>query len=210
MISAVVIDNVNVEFGQGSFQGKVMSKPLLETNHSLENAPAILPLEVDPTDEQMIEHLRRANQIAMRSAQSGHHPFGALLIAPDHETILLEQGNLDTVNHAEAVLIRAAWAQLASDYLWHCTLYSTVEPCVMCAGTQYWANIGRLVYGVSEEQLLALTANHPENPTLDLPCRAVFERGQKNIKVWGPFPELEEEILAIHQDFWKVQREDRR
>jgi hypothetical protein len=67
-----------------------------------------------------------------------------------------------------------------------------------------------LVYGVSERQLLALTANHPENPTLDLPSRSVFERGQKDIKVWGPFPELEEEILAIHQDFWKVQREDRR
>jgi tRNA(Arg) A34 adenosine deaminase TadA len=159
----------------------------------------------EPTQTQMIQHLRRANQIAIQSVRSGHHPFGAILIAPDRETILFEQGNVDTVNHAEAVLIHRAWAELSPDDLWNCTLYSTVEPCVMCAGTQYWANIGRLVYGVSELQLLALTGNNAENPTLNLPCRSVFERGQKKIKVWGPFPEVEQEIMAIHQDFWKTQ-----
>ena len=41
----------------------------------------------------------------------------------------------------------------------------------MCAGTQYWANIGRVVFGIEETPLLALTGGHPENPTLDLPCR---------------------------------------
>ncbi|MBD1911733.1 MULTISPECIES: nucleoside deaminase [unclassified Leptolyngbya] len=152
----------------------------------------------------MVRHLRHANQIAMRVAQSGHHPFGALLVAPDHETVLIEQGNVDTVNHAEAVLVRQAWEKFTPGYLWGCTLYSTVEPCVMCAGTQYWANIGRLVYGVSETQLLILTGNHEQNPTLDLPCRLVFERGQKKIKVWGPLPHVEEEIVAIHRDFWRV------
>ena len=53
----------------------------------------------------MIKHLQHANQIAIQSVQSGHHPFGAILISADHETVLLEQGNVDTVNHAEAVLI---------------------------------------------------------------------------------------------------------
>lgn len=182
-----------------------MSNPLIENKSFSEHSPAILPVGDEPTQEQMIQHLRRANQIAIRSVQSGHHPFGAILIAPDHETVLLEQGNVDTVNHAEAVLIRLAWTRFSPDELWNCTLYSTVEPCVMCAGTQYWANIGRLIYGVSEAQLRALTGNHPENPTLDLPCRSVFERGQKTIQVWGPFPELKPEILAIHQDFWKTQ-----
>ena len=153
----------------------------------------------------MIKHLRHANQIAIQSAQSGHHPFGAILISPDNETVLLEQGNVDTVNHAEAVLIRRAWEQLTPENLWNCTLYTTVEPCAMCAGTQYWANIGRLVYGISEQQLLTLTKNHCENPTLNLPCRSVFERGQKTIRVWGPFPEIETEIVAIHRDFWKMQ-----
>jgi tRNA(Arg) A34 adenosine deaminase TadA len=201
VIFAVHIDNNH----ECSLKEKVVSNPLLTENLSAKYSPDNRLLGDDPTYEQMIQSLRQANQIAIRSAQSGHHPFGAILIAPDHETVLLEQGNVDTVNHAEAVLIRAAWAGLSPDQLWYCTLYSTVEPCVMCAGTQYWANIGRLVYGVSERKLLALTGDHPENPTLDLPCRSVFERGQKNIKVWGPFPEVEEEIVAIHQDFWKKQ-----
>jgi tRNA(Arg) A34 adenosine deaminase TadA len=158
--------------------------------------------DVEPTHAQMIRHLRRANQIALRSVQSGHHPFGAILVAPDQETVLLEQGNVDSVNHAEAVLIRTAWEQRSADELWNCTIYSTVEPCAMCAGTQYWANIGRLVYGIAEVQLLALTGDHPANPTLNLPCRSVFERGQKPIQVWGPMPEMAAAILAVHQDFW--------
>jgi tRNA(Arg) A34 adenosine deaminase TadA len=157
---------------------------------------------VDPTPAQMMRHLRHANQLALRSLQSGLHPFGAILVGPDQETVLLEQENVDSVNHAEAVLARAASAQRSADELWNCTLYTTVEPCVMCAGTQYWANIGRLVYGISERQLLALTGNHPANPTFNLPCRSVFEHGQKPIKVWGPVTEVEAEILAIHQDFW--------
>jgi tRNA(Arg) A34 adenosine deaminase TadA len=202
-----VIFAVDVDIVHCSWKEKVMSHPRTKNHPSSEPPLPILPLESDPTPEQMIQHLRRANQIALRSARSGHHPFGAILIASDHDTVLLEQGNIDTVNHAEAVLIRTAWAQLSPEDLWNCTIYSTVEPCAMCAGTQYWANIGRLVYGVSEAQLRAFTGNHPENPTLDLPCRSVFERGQKNIKVWGPFPEVESEIVAIHQDFWKPKSE---
>lgn len=73
----------------------------------------------------------------------------------------------------------------------------------MCAGTQYWAHIGQLVYGMSESRLLAMTGNHAENPTLDLPCREVFARGQKAMHVTGPVPEVEEEIAALHRDFWR-------
>jgi len=73
----------------------------------------------------------------------------------------------------------------------------------MCAGTQYWAHIGKLVYGMSEQRLLQLTGNHAENPTLDLPCREVFARGQKAIHVWGPVVEVEDEIAALHRDFWR-------
>ena len=133
---------------------------------------------------------------------AGHHPFGALLVAPDGETMLLEQRNVDSVNHAEAVLARDAARQFAPDLLWDCTLYTTVEPCAMCAGTQYWAHIGKLVYGMSEQRLLQLTGNHAENPTLDLPCREVFARGQKAMQVWGPVPEVEDEIAALHHRFW--------
>jgi tRNA(Arg) A34 adenosine deaminase TadA len=157
----------------------------------------------DPTPAQQIAHLRRANQVAQAAMAAGHHPFGAILVAPDQETVLLEQGNVSTVDHAESTLVRAAWNRYASDYLWNCTLYTTVEPCVMCAGAQYWANVGRLVYGLSERQLLALTGNHGENPTLDVPCRYVFDHGQKPIQVWGPIAAVEAEIVALHSGFWR-------
>ena len=73
----------------------------------------------------------------------------------------------------------------------------------MCTGTFYWANIGRLVYGYEEKQLLALTGDHAENPTMNLPARTVLNSGQKKIEVHGPFPEIEDELLAPHRDFWQ-------
>lgn len=151
---------------------------------------------------QRLRHLKRANAVARAALQAGHHPFGALLVAPDGETVLLEQANVDSVDHAEAVLARDAARRYPAAYLWGCTLVTTVEPCAMCAGTQYWAHIGKLVYGMSEQRLLELTGNHAENPTLDLPCREVFARGQKALQVWGPVAEVEDEIAALHRDFW--------
>lgn len=155
------------------------------------------------TDDQIQRHLRQANGIARAAMQSGHHPFGALLVAPDGETVLLEQRNVDSVNHAEAVLAREASRLYAPTLLWECALVTTVEPCAMCAGTQYWAHIGRLVYGMSERALLGHTGGHAENPTLDLPCRQVFARGQKAVQVVGPVAAVEDEIAALHRSFWR-------
>lgn len=154
--------------------------------------------------EQARRHLRRANEVARAALAEGRHPFGAVLVAGDGETVLLTQGNVDSVNHAEAVLARAAAQRFDAATLWACTLVTTVEPCAMCAGTQYWAHIGHLVYGMSESRLLAMTGNHAENPTLDLPCREVFARGQKPLLVIGPVPEVEAEIAALHRDFWRA------
>jgi len=155
-------------------------------------------------EEQVVRHLRRAHAIARSAMEAGHHPFGALLVAPDGDTVLLEQGNVDAVDHAESVLARTAARQHAAAYLWDCTLVTTVEPCAMCAGTQYWAHIGGLVYGISERELLQLTGAHPENPTLDLPCREVFASGQKAVQVIGPVPAVHDEITALHRRFWTV------
>ena len=154
------------------------------------------------TREQILTHLASANQVALQAVKDGHMPFGAILVAPDFETVLLEQGNIDTVRHAENELARRASQQYDEDYLWNCTLVTTIEPCAMCAGTQYWANIGSLVYGVSEEALKTMTGNHPDNPTMSLPCRQVFAAGQKEIQIHGPFAELEDEILEPHKSCW--------
>jgi tRNA(Arg) A34 adenosine deaminase TadA len=81
------------------------------------------------------------------------------------------------------------------------TLYTSAEPCVMCAGAVYWSGIARVVYALSEIKLLALTGNHPENPTLSLPCRDVFSHGQRRIEVVGPM--LEDEAAVPHKGFWR-------
>ncbi len=156
-----------------------------------------------PSEAQILVHLRRANEVARKAVADGHHPFGAILVASDHETVLMEQGNLNTVRHAEAELARRAFDEFGPEALWSCTLYSTVEPCAMCSGTQYWANIGRLVYGIGERELLAMTGAHEENPTMDVPSRYVFEHSQKQIDVIGPVDPLREELAALHRDFWK-------
>ena len=133
------------------------------------------------TGEQMLRHLRRANEVARAS---------------------MAQGNVDTVRHAESELAREAAQRFDGAMLWDCTLVTTVEPCAMCAATQYWAHIGHLVYGLEEKRLLDLTGNHAENPTLDLPCRTVFAAGQKAVQVTGPVAAVEDEIAALHRGFW--------
>jgi tRNA(Arg) A34 adenosine deaminase TadA len=156
------------------------------------------------TDAQVHDALRRANAIAQAALDAGHHPFGALLLDADGATVLMTQGNVSAVEHAEAVLARQASRRFTPEQLWNCTLVTTVEPCAMCAGTQYWAHIGRVVFGMNERDLLALTGNHAENPTLDLPCREVFARGQKAVEVIGPVAAVREEIAALHRTFWRT------
>ena len=152
-----------------------------------------------------IDLLRLTIRIAGESRASGNHPFGALLAGPGGE-VLLTSGNTYAadrgVGHAETNVARAAAQRYEPDFLARCTLVTSVEPCCMCSGTQYWAGIGRLVYGMSETRLRATTGRHPENPTLDVPCREVFSRGQKPIRVWGPIPAIEDELAAVHARFW--------
>ena len=152
--------------------------------------------------DRMIAHLRAADAAAGEAAAHGHHPFGAVLVVPD-DAILMRQGNIDTVHHAEAEIARRAAAAYSPEFLWTCTMVSTFEPCAMCTGTLYWANIGRLVFGVEETKLLTLAGNDPANPTLSLSSRTVIASGQKQIEVHGPFPEIEDELVARHRGFWK-------
>jgi tRNA(Arg) A34 adenosine deaminase TadA len=148
--------------------------------------------------------LRRAFDVARRARLHDNHPFGAILVGPSGEVMIeAENGFMpdrDMTGHAERVLATQASKQFGSKILAGCTLYTSAEPCAMCAGAIYWAGIGRVVYGMSERQLKAITGDHPENPTLDLPCRVVFAAGQRPVEVIGPL--LEDEAAAIHDGVW--------
>lgn len=160
--------------------------------------------------EDHIAYLKKSIEVSRRAREAGNTPFGAILVGPDGE-ILLEQGNVEVTEsnctgHAEASLMRTASMKYPKAFLWECTLYTTAEPCAMCAGSIYWGNVGRVVYSISEKRLAELTGDDEQNLTLDLPCTEVFARGRKNIKVIGPFPELEQETVAVHEGYWSQAR----
>ena len=151
-------------------------------------------------------YLRRCIQVSRESREHGNTPFGALLTDKDGN-ILMEQENIeiterDATGHAETTLVRRASHEYSRAFLKDCTLYTTAEPCAMCSGAIYWAGIGRVVYGMTERRLLQLTGSNEQNPTFDLPCREIFAHGQKDIKVEGPFPEVEEEAAEVHKGYW--------
>ena len=157
-----------------------------------------------PYDEAL---LRRAFDVARRARESGGHPFGSVL-ADGEGRALMEQGNgysaagNDRTAHAESLLASRAARAYDLAFLARCTLYTSAEPCAMCAGAIYWAGIGRVVYGQREQSLKAITGAHAENPTLDLPCEIVFRAGQRPTEVVGPL--LEDEAAALQADFWKA------
>ncbi len=155
-----------------------------------------------PYDEAL---LRKAFDVARRSRAAGDHPFGSVLADGDGNP-LMEQGNgftsegRDRTAHAERLLASRAARAYDLAFLARCTLYTSAEPCAMCAGAIYWAGIGRVVYGQTEKGLKAQTGAHEENPTLDLPCAIAFAAGQRPTEVVGPL--LEEEAAALQADFW--------
>jgi len=148
--------------------------------------------------------LRRSFDVARRAVSHGNHPFGAILV-DQNGNVLIEAENgympsRDGTAHAERLLATQACTTLSADMLKTATLYSSAEPCAMCAGAMYWAGIGRLVYGLSEHRLREFTGNHPENPTLNLSCREVLRSGQRATDVVGPL--LEDEAAALHEGVW--------
>jgi tRNA(Arg) A34 adenosine deaminase TadA len=158
--------------------------------------------QMNATDQQF---LRRAIEVARRARARGNHPFGAVLVSAKGESLLEAENSVvtdrDATGHAETNLVRTAFRQFDRDFLATCTLFTSTEPCAMCAGAIYWSNIGRVVFGLSEARLAALAGSDPENLTLLLPCREVFARGRRPVEVLGPA--LEEEAEQVHDGFWK-------
>jgi tRNA(Arg) A34 adenosine deaminase TadA len=158
-----------------------------------------------PRDDDLL-FLRRAIALAERARANGRHPFGALIVARPGEVLAAAENraigpDCDATGHAELEAVRAASRHNSLEALAGATLYSSAEPCAMCAGAIYWSGIGRVVYALSETRLLGLTGDHPENLTLRLPCREVFARGQRAVEVIGPL--LEDEAAAAHAGFWR-------
>ena len=153
-----------------------------------------------------IRYLMEANREAVQARSTGNTPQGAVLVDASGE-IIMRQGNAehdlhDATAHAEFVLASRASRTYDKQYLWGCTLYTTCEPCPMCTGGIYWANIGKIVFGITEERLLEMTGADDKNPTFHMGAEKIIAAGQKEIALEGPIPEMEEEIVAVHKGFW--------
>lgn len=156
--------------------------------------------EVTPADE---SHLRAAIAIAAEARSRGNHPFGAVLVTadgrviPGHNTVVTDR---DPTGHAESNLVRIAARELTDAELRSSTLYTSTEPCAMCAGAIYWARIPRMVFALSEQGLIEIVSAVSDEPVLDLPSREVFARGGTRVDIAGPALELE--AAAVHDGFW--------
>ncbi len=154
-------------------------------------------------DERDAFFLKQVIALSQRSRDEGHHPFAAMVVAANGKVIAaaMNASSKDRTAHAEMNALRAASSQFSPAELAGTTLYTSAEPCAMCSGGAYWAGVGRVVYALAEESLLALTGSDPENPTLSLPCREVFARGQRDVEVIGPT--MEAEATVPHLGFWR-------
>ena len=108
---------------------------------------------LSPTDD--TRYMKMALDEAQRAFDEGEVPVGAIIVCK--ERVIARAHNLtekltDVTAHAEMQAITAAANHLGGKYLTDCTLYVTVEPCIMCAGALGWAQLGRLVYGTPDDK----------------------------------------------------------
>ncbi len=150
-------------------------------------------------------YLRQAIALADKARERGNRPFGALIVAANGQ-VLAEASNAngesgDCTAHAELSAIRLASPLHCRDALATATLYSSAEPCVMCAGAIFWSAIGRVVYGIDAERLRVFRGERLDQKDAELSCRDVFERSSHPIECIGP--SLIAEASQSHQGGWK-------
>jgi len=153
-----------------------------------------------------LRHLARAITLAHSAREHGNHPFGAIAVGPDG-SILAEAENTvvtsrDCTGHAELNLVRVLSTKYDQATLAGSSLYTSTEPCAMCAGAICWSGIGRVIFALSEEGLYAITGPDKAADSVRLPCRELFARCGRTIAVEGPG--LDEEAMRVHEGFWSA------
>lgn len=142
--------------------------------------------------------IRHSIELARQAIDHGNNPFGACLVK-DGE-ILLEAENAvntdhDPTSHAETNLVRKAAKTLDGKTISECVLYTSNEPCAMCAAAIYWAGVRTVVFGCSN-----VTLEKYAGKSIDMSCRDIYQHVAHPVEVVGPL--LEEEAATVHQNFW--------
>jgi tRNA(Arg) A34 adenosine deaminase TadA len=152
-----------------------------------------------------LQYLQTAIEVAKNAREHGNHPFGAILVDENDQVLLQAENTVvtgrDCTGHAETNLMRLASQHFPPEKLATCTLYTSTEPCAMCAGAIHWGNVRRVVFALSEVALYEIIRLSPDH--LLLPCREVFAHSQRAVRVEGPALELDSEARAAHEGFWQ-------
>ena len=141
-------------------------------------------------------YLKRAIEVSEEAFDKGNDAFGCILVNKDG-AIVMEQGNVvfetkDRTAHDAITLIRKASMKYFPEELWDCTLYASVEPCCMCIGAAYWANLGAIKYVVAEKDVMKILPGGIAFHSSDL-----LACGEKPIKMEGPYKGLENEAIKV-------------
>ena len=139
--------------------------------------------------------MRLAFEQARMAVTAGNEPFGAVLVKAD-EVMAVGQNKINTENdptyHAETGLIRDYCHQTGVTDLSDYTMYTSCEPCVMCAGCMIWSNLGRMIYGITVEQLFNMVNegtsdvfSQQDDRGISMPCSEIFARSSNKIIVVG-------------------------
>ena len=147
------------------------------------------------------ENMELAIKEAKHAAQRNEIPVGAIIKEASGEIIAIESNKTvelcDPTAHAEIIAIRHACREREQLYLSDCTMYVTLEPCMMCLAAIVNSRIEKLIYGLPSPKYGAFSSNYST-------CQNI-ERFVKNIEVYGGFYQLE--ISSIMKDFFKDKRE---
>ena len=144
------------------------------------------------------EFLRQTVELARQARLAGNHPFGSVLVL-DGAVVLTAQNTVgtdrDPTAHAETNLVADAIARLDPGQIGRATLYTSCEPCAMCAGTIYWAGIRSVVYALSSLELAVFAGGN-----FLVPCRELFARATSPMEIVGPRPVAG--ASEVHVGFW--------
>ncbi|MDH0363733.1 nucleoside deaminase [Comamonas aquatica] len=169
-------------------------------------APSVATFPAEqPVAERDATYLRQAIALSRTARQRGNRPFGSVIVAPDG-TVLGAGWNSngesgDCTAHAEVQAIREACQRHDRTALEQATLYASGEPCVMCAGAIFWANIRRVVYGIDDQRLRVFRGERLDQRDVELSCRDVFRAAPFAVECTGP--SLVDEASQPHVGAWK-------
>ncbi|MCE1190696.1 MAG: nucleoside deaminase [Acidovorax sp.] len=170
----------------------------------LAHGPALLD-EPTPLNETDGMYLRQAIAWSCTARARGNRPFGAVVISAEGQVLAEAYCNTtetgDCTGHAETNAVRQLSPRVGRDALAKATLYSSAEPCVMCAGAIFWSGIGRVVFGIDAVRLREFRGGRAEQRDAELSCRDVFDASPHAIECIGPA--LIDEASEPHVGFWR-------